>query len=172
MLNSWNGVGLKPAQQSEGFFISFVLHGERREHWQGRQEVQCLWQKWVEIKPFYPRWITLIFPVHRQDILLQHLEGFGVLCSDEQEIIFWLRWLPLQKYHLIVGRGELVQLTSAINNLFFSANDGAMGKIPTPNVKCVGNWAAALFLFSPSFDLADFHYRKWGACWNHGFRWS
>lgn len=48
-----------------------------------------------------------------------------------------------------MGWEDLVQLTSANN--FFSDNDGAVRKITTPNVKCGGNRATALFIIQLQF---------------------
>lgn len=45
----------------------------------GSKQVGSLW------------YFLLLKGCHGQDILLQPLEGFGLLCSDEQEIIFGLR---------------------------------------------------------------------------------
>lgn len=45
----------------------------------GSEQVGSLW------------YFLLLKCCHGQDILLQHFGGFGLLCSDEQEIIFGLR---------------------------------------------------------------------------------
>lgn len=57
----------------------------------------------------------------------------------------------------------LIQLVSA-NNCCFSDNDDdrATIKTTTPNMQCGENQATA-FLFNPSFNLEDVHYRKQGA---------
>lgn len=47
-------------------------------------------------------WYFLLFKCcHGQNILLQLLEGFGLLCSDKQEIIFGLRLLSLHSISLM-----------------------------------------------------------------------
>lgn len=59
------------------------MGGGNRAILSGSKQVGSLW------------YFLLLKCCHGQDILLQHLEGFGLVCSDEQEIIFGLRWLSL-----------------------------------------------------------------------------